>query len=386
MTKSLSAKDVERLLNDPSPDHRSELAGKIASEFNTGALTASERQIAEQIFAVMVRDAEARVRKTLAENLKGCPDIARDVAISLAKDIDEVSLPILRHSSVLSDDDLVEIVRSGNAIKQTAIAGRDRVSSAVADALIETENEDVVSTLVSNQGAEISEASMGRILDTFPDSDSIKDPLVHRQALPVAVAERLVTLVSARLKDHLLNNHDLPSALISDLIMQTRERATLSLLSPASGDDQVRRLVTQLYRNGRLTPSIVLRSLCMGDIAFFETSLAILAQVPLANTRRLIHDNSSLGLTAILEKAGIPTSLHKAFQVGVDVVRENEYDGGEHDRERFKKRMIERILTNFGDPNAHFGAENIEYLLTKLSSIGSEIGPGNVASTQGAVA
>ena len=131
----------------------------------------------------------------------------------------------------------------------------------------------------------------------------------------------------------------------------------------------VRELVTQLYRAERLTPTIILRAVCLGDMRFFEASLSLLARLPLVQARILIHDKGQQGLSAILEKAEIPKPLHVAFQAAVEVSRDTQYDGGENDLERFRRRMLERILTLFADPGSKMGEENIEYLLKKLAQI-----------------
>ena len=68
--KELTKDDVSRLLTDPSVDNRIETSTKIAEGFNDGTLNEYERRMAEEIFRVMVKDAEVRVREALALNLK----------------------------------------------------------------------------------------------------------------------------------------------------------------------------------------------------------------------------------------------------------------------------------------------------------------------------
>lgn len=373
MRPKLSIDDVQKLLADPSPDSRAKTATKISGTYRSEDLSPEERSIAEDILKCMLNDAEIRVREALSSNLKDYPGLSRDIARSLASDVESVSLPVIRLSSVLTDDDLIEIIRTQGTEKQVAVAQRERVSETVSDALVETHNEDVVSALVSNEGAEITEGAMQKVLDDFGDNDRINQPLARRSALPVGVAERLVTLVSDSLKDHLLANHDLPNELATDLILQSRERVTLGLLSPDSDADDVQVLVSQLNATGRLTPTILLRAVCMGDLDFFEVGIAVLARVPLGSARLLIHDEGPLGLRAITERAGLPEELYPAFRVAIDVLHENEYDGGAHDRERFRRRMIERILTYVEDPTSEIGTETAEYLLAKLSQIDPSI-------------
>jgi uncharacterized protein (DUF2336 family) len=120
-----------------------------------------------------------------------------------------------------------------------------------------------------------------------------------------------------------------------------------------------------MHRHGRLTPFLVLRALCLGDMAFFEAAMAMLAKVPLRNARILIHDAGPNGLASLYEKSGMPPRLLPAIRVAADVVRGTEFDGGERDRERYRSRVITRILTQFED----LPQEDLDYLLDKLGDV-----------------
>lgn len=369
MTKTtLSKEDVSKLLADPSEAIRAETAAKIAAQFGEGGLTEAERQLAEEIFPMMVKDAEVRVREALAKNLRENPMVPHDVAKTLAQDVASVALPVLQSSEVLDDEDLIEIVRGRNVAKQVAIAKRPTVSENVSQALVNTENEAVVTSLVSNVGAEISEESLTKVVDDFGEVESIQTAMVSRPKLPITVSERLVTLVSENLKEELAKRHELPADLATGLILQSREHAIISLSSEGDEDD-LEKLIHHLQENGRLTPSIVLRALCLGDLNFYEVAMAKLADVPLVNARLLIHDSGSLGLKAIYEKTGLPETHFPAARAAIDVARETDYDGGEHDRERYSRRMIERILTQYGDLGVDFEADDLEYLLAKMGDL-----------------
>ena len=370
--KNLTKDDVSKLLSDPSADNRAKTAAKVAGDFDSGALSDSERQIAEEIFRFMVKDAEVRVREALAQNLKESPDLPHDVALSLAQDVDQVALPILQFSDVLTDDDLIEIIQSQSEDKQTAIAGRSSVSDSVSEALVDTGNEKAITSLLSNEGADISENSLKKVVDDYGEREQIQDAMVHRPKLPVSVAEKLVTVVSEKLAGELIARHDLPENAVTDLVLQTRERAIISLSTDSdTGDVDI--LVQQLHKNGRLTPSIVLRGLCMGDLTFFEAAIAELASVSLANARQLIYDSGQLGLRTLCRKAKIPLSQLIAVRAAIDVSQEMEYDGRENDRERYSRRMIERIMTQYDDLGVEFESNDLNYLLTKMSQLPSDI-------------
>lgn len=364
----LTHDDVVRLLTDPSGNARAETAGKIAASFNSGALSESERKIAEEIFRLMVRDAEVRVREALAQNLKKSPGVPREVALALAKDVDSVAEPILKFSEVLTDADLVEIIRTQGSAKQVAVASRARVSENVSSALVETDNEAAVQTLVANKGAAISEASLRKVVATFGAKEGVQAAMIGRPKLPVTVAERLMTVVSEKIRADLVKRHDLAPELAASLLLSSRERAVLGLASKAEEQD-VEGLVQQMRAHGRLTPSIILRAAVMGDMVFFEAAMAALAGTTLANARTLIYDQGQLGLQALFNRAKLPASHFPAVFAAVGAARETSFDGGERDRERYMRRMIERVLTQYGDLGVAMEGDDLEYLLRKLDDL-----------------
>jgi uncharacterized protein (DUF2336 family) len=364
MSSTLTQTDVAKLLAEPSAHVRSELAGKLATELDSPRLTESELKLAQDIVRLMAKDVEATVRQALSQSLRRASRLPHDVAIKLANDIESVALPILENSSVLTDEDLTAIVKSGATSKQEAIAGRANVSESVSAALIDSAGEKAVATLMSNASARIADTSMSKAVDRFAQSDAVKEKMIKRAALPVTVTERLVTMVSENLKDYLVSHHELSPAVAADLVLQSRERSVISM-SGGSSEHELEKLVTQMYRNKRLTPSIVLRALCMGDIRFFETAMAVMANVPLLNARILIHDGGRLGLKSLYEKGGMPPRFLPAVRVAIDVVHDTPMDGGERDLERYRARVIERVLTQYED----FGSEDLDYLLDKLGDV-----------------
>jgi uncharacterized protein (DUF2336 family) len=364
MASSLSQADVARLLAEPSASVRAEVANKLAREIDSAVLSEAELQLANDVVRIMARDVEVAVRRALSENLRRVRHLPHDVALRLAKDVEAVALPILSDSPVLTDDDLVEIVRQGSSHKQEAIAIRDGLSQHVAEAVASDGSEAAVAALMGNASALVDANALDTVITRFADSDRVKASVVHRAELPASIAERLVVMVSDRLQSYLVRHHELPVSLATDLVMQSRERATLHF-SLGSTEQELERLVRQMHRNHRLTPFLVLRALCLGDLAFFEMALAVMAHVPAHNARILIHDVGPNGLASLYEKAGMPARLLPAVRVAVEVVRGTEFDGGERDHERFRSRVITRILTQFED----LPQEDLDYLLDKLSDV-----------------
>ena len=364
MTSTLTPADVSRLLAQPSVAVRAELAGKVAREIDGAPLTPGELAIAQDIARVMAHDVAVTVRRALAESLRRASRLPRDVARHLAEDVEAVALPILADSPVLTDEDLMALLQGADPTRRDAIAGRLNLSEPVADALITESHETTIVTLLQNQTARIAEPALHRVVDRFASSEAVKKGIVHRTALPITVAERLVVMVSEELRQYLLTHHALPAALASDVVLQSRERATLGLSTPA-GQHELGRLIHQMQRHQRLTPSLILRALCMGDLAFFETALAVLAGVSAANAQILVHDGGGHGLASLYRKAGLPESLLSVFRVAVEAANSTGLDGGERDLERYRGRVIARILSQCDD----FASDDLDYLMDKLGDV-----------------
>lgn len=364
MAARLSSHDVARLMAEPSPDLREELAGRLAADLSGNTLTVTEVALAQDIVRILARDVEEKVRAALSRGLRHTSQLPRDVARKLAGDVEFVALPLLADCMVLTDDDLIDIVRAGSCLKQEAIASRTNLPEAVSDVIIAHAQEPAVVVLMGNTAANIADASFGKAVDRFAANTRVKEAMVLRGRLPAAVAERLVTMVSKALQTHLVMTHELSPAIATDIVLSAREHAIIHLSWGAS-DEELRHMVTQMHRNDRLTPSLLLRSLCTGDIAFFEAAMAVRGDIPLENAQILIHEPGRRGLAALYRKAAMPPALYNAVLAAVDVVDETGFDGQPHDLERFRSRVISRVLTlveTVDDADA-------DYLLDKLEDV-----------------
>jgi uncharacterized protein (DUF2336 family) len=352
---------VARLLAEPSPATRIAVAEKLGATIEDVKLSPEERRIAEEIARALAQDVAVAVRCALSHSLRRSKGLPHILALRLALDVEDVALPMLTDSPALTEADLVELIRTGSVRKQVVLAGRPDVTETVADALITGGAEPSVVALMENARARINEASFGRALDRFSGSEAVKEGMVKRPTLPPAVVERLVAMVAEHLQQHLVMHHALPAAQASDIVLQARDRVTLNITS-GSTEAELLALTAQMHRQGRLTAPLVWRALSLGDMAFFEASMATLAGVPLANARRLIHDAGDRGLASLYGKSGLPARLLPAVRAAIDVLREVQFDGQPHDHERYRARVIARILTQFED----FPEEDLDYMLGKL--------------------
>jgi len=363
MTDTLTNRDIDRLLSDASAPSRAATAAKVAALIGQ-PLSATERSEAEALVRVFARDAERLVRAALAEQARASRQFPVDVVEALARDDADIAEPVLAGSELLSDEVLIEIVRGGDGDKQTAIAGRPRVSAAVSDAIIDHGVERAVARLAANDGAEIAETGFERMMRRFSNSMAVAEGIAQRKRLPPTIAELLFAHASERVRRRLEERGIVPPPMAAALVQHAREKATAGYAALTGDAEASMALARQLHDARRLTPSVILRTVCMGDVPFFEAAMALRAGIPLASAQQLIHDAGGRGLEKLLARTGMPAEALRAVRAALAVVAETEFDGGPDDRPRHVRKVIERVLTQVED----MGADTLDYLLARLDN------------------
>jgi len=361
MQERLTYADVERLLSEPAEEARAHIALKVAGQFRNVVLTPRERELAQEILGYLVHDIAAHVRGALSSYLSTLPNAPHDVVLALAEDIDEVALPILENSTVLTEEDMVRLVLNGSAAKQRAIAARKDVTAAISDVIVWAGDRQSVLALVVNEGAVIRPEMLEEIVDRYAGDDEVIDPMARRNDLPSMLVERLVTMVSDRLRLYLIERHGVDPKTAALLEDQAREYTLVEKL-PAIDPDEMGRLVLQLMDRKRLSASLMLRAICTGELRFVEEAFALLTNVPEDRAARLIHDVGPLGFRAVYARAGLPEVFYPAFRSALDVVHELEAEGYLSDKPFLRHCMLKRV----GERYPEIEANDIDFLLDRL--------------------
>lgn len=318
----LSEDDVDRLMHDDSPESRIDVMQKISRQYIGKSYTEAEMLYAEQIFRLLLRDSEVKVRRALAENLRDVSDIPRDIILELTQDRQEVAIPVISSSTVLSDADLIRIIENSREVEKIeAVARRDEVSERVSSALIDTHYPSVVQALLENEQARIAAPDYETILKDHSHNSKVMESMALRSQLPLPIVEKLISHVSDALVSSLQEKYQVD---LSEAKRKTREAMTLQILPHSSSDEEIEAMVQQMISFNRLSPSVILSSLCQGHLRFFEIALARLANIPKANARRLIRDKGLLGFEALYEKTHMPESTYDAVRLLLTVVLELE--------------------------------------------------------------
>lgn len=316
---------------------------------------------------MLLDDPSPLVRAALADALAFSPDAPASVVYALAAEQPQISSPVLQHSPLLIDADLVDAVATQGSSAQEAIARRAYLPRSVAAAIAEIGSAEACLILIESIDADIASFSIGRMVERFGHLAAIREALLARNDVSAATRQALVVKLSATLCDFVTARDWLAPDRAQRITKEACEKATV-MLAADTAETELGSLIRHLRETGQLTAGLVLRALLSGNISLFEEALADLSGLPLARVIGLIHDRGSAGFRAIYEKAALPASTYPAFREAVATLQEDGFLGDFAGATRLKRRMVERVLTRCES----LAPGEIEPLLTLLRRFATE--------------
>jgi uncharacterized protein (DUF2336 family) len=291
----VDASDAEALLalaRDRSAERRNLLSLTLVDLFRDGhsVLSDRERSIMTDILRRLVGEMETAVRATIAERLADSSNLPHALAVDLANDVIEVAWPVLSRSPVLDDLDLIEVILHRSLEHRLVIAQRGVVSESVADALVRTDEEDVIVALLTNSNARLSKATVAYLVEQSKRVDSFQEPLLHRAELTSDLARRMFTWVSAALRDHIIARFQLDPSIVDALL-----EAALSQLLPTSNDLEAE-LIGEMDRAGMVAPALLLKALEAGQVRLYAAIVEKLTGIRRQLALRLLFEVAGEGL------------------------------------------------------------------------------------------
>jgi uncharacterized protein (DUF2336 family) len=279
---------------------------------------------------------------------------------ALSTDQASVALPILEHSPLLIDADLVDIVATGSPEIQCAVARRIELPTPVCAAIAEVGSVDACLALVDNPDAQLAQISLDRIVERFGHVAQVRESLLDSHELPAATRLALVGKLSGALVNFVTARNWLSADRAEMVAGEACERSMVNIAATSPSGD-LRALVRHLRETGQLTAALILRALLSGNTDMFEFALAELSGLSEARVGAILHERGGSGLTALLTRAGLPQSTFSAFRAALSATEEIGFIGTIDGAARLRRRMVERVLTSCAQD-----AATTEALLTLL--------------------
>jgi uncharacterized protein (DUF2336 family) len=328
-----------------SAGERAEATRALARAWLISDLSRDDRAAAEGALLMMLDDPSPLVRQAMAEVFSRSHDAPAAIVRALSLDQPSIALPILEHSPLLIDADLVDIVATGNNEMQCAIARRINLPASVCAAIAEVGTPAAALELIENAHAELAAFSWDRIVERHGHLAAIRESMLVLEGLPAATRAALVAKLSDTLAQFVVARNWLSADRAGRIASEARDRSTVDIAARSRGEEMLG-LVRHLRATGQLTAGLILRALLSGNLDLFDCALAELSGLPLARVCALVHDRGGAGLQALLVRAGLPESTFAAFRVALEVGQEMGYIDSVSVVARLRRRTVERVLTH----------------------------------------
>jgi uncharacterized protein (DUF2336 family) len=324
---------------------RAEATRALARAWIISDLSEEDRAAAAGALLMLLDDPSPLVRQAMAEVFARSLEAPGAIVQALSLDQPSVALPVLEHSPLLIDADLVDIIATGNCVMQCAIARRVNLPASVCAAIAEVGSASAALELIENPHAELAPFSWDRIVERHGHLAAIRESMLVLEDLPAATRIALVAKLSDTLAQFVVARNWLSADRAGRIASEARDRSAVNIAARSRGED-MSGLVRHLRATGQLTAGLILRALLSGNLELFDHALAELSNLPPARVAALLHDRGGASLQALLTRAGFPQSTFAAFRVALEASQESGFVDTPGGAARLRRRMVERVLTH----------------------------------------
>lgn len=326
------------------PSERAEATRSLARAFLFSDLSDDDRAAAEGALLMLLDDTSPLVRQAMAQVFARAPMAPPAIVQALAVDQACVALPVLEHSPLLVDADLVDIVATGESELQCAVARRTTLPASVCAAIAEVGSAAAALELIENPFAELAPFSWDRIVERHGHLAAIREAMLALHGLPAKTRHALVAKLSDTLTRFVVARNWLSQDRAERIADEAMARSTVNIASRSRGEE-MRDLVHHLREAGQLTAGLILRALLSGNLDLFDQSLVVLSGLPESRVAALVEDGADHSVNALLARAGLPSSTFPAFRAALAARSEIGFVGSVGGAMRLRRRMVERVLT-----------------------------------------
>ena len=281
---------LDEIVRHGDPQRRTEAARAIAELFfqDAARLKSDHVDLIDSLLIDLVPYAELAARVELAERMSLIANAPRALVGQLARD-NEITIagPLLRRSSVIDEQALIEIARIKGQGHLLAMSERPTLSTGLTDVLVCRGDRDVVRRAAGNSGAHFSQSGYSALIQRAGQDGVLTLKIGQRDDLS-----------SERLKELLAGSIDVVRRRLFEVVKPARQAAIKQAMVEISGaPEQVenrrdfmpaQRTVLALHRDGYLNEGALLGFAKSHRYEESVAALSALSGVKIATLDRLI--------------------------------------------------------------------------------------------------
>lgn len=324
---------LQNLSVSTSSEARRELLRQVTDALTNNARNPSEAEFAEldQVLSLAASEYSTQVRTEFARLVAASVTRFCHASEQFAMDDIEVATPVLRHSRALSEEALLRVVAEKSQDHILAVTKRDTVSERLSEAIVEKGNDEVVSSLLANERAQISYSTYESVAKRAETSTHLQAPLVHRQGVPIDLLNGLYLKVEAGLRREIVQKFGSVSpGELEKAFERSRDRVTTTFRQMPGDFQQARMRLAVLKDSLQLLPQVLPSLLREGKTSrtLFKLALGQLVDASYDVIEPAVDTPDIDTLALLCRSAGFPRALFVTLAIGLDAT---EKGLGRHD-------------------------------------------------------
>jgi uncharacterized protein (DUF2336 family) len=288
---------LDGLASDKGAGAKAELISAI-SELLEMELSPRESELVADVMIGLLAQAELDMRQALADKLAALDNVPLRLILQMASDDISVADSILRRSKILSDLDLIYIIKSQGEDYWQSIAQRESINDPVMNILVDTADMDTAIKLAENQKITLNEYALSALSDMAQGSEKLARPLLRREEVPDTVAQKLFQFVGAELKAYIKSEYGIEQGSIAEAV----DEILLDFIDSAqpqhefSPSSAMLKDAMRQKQKGLLTTRLMLASLRRGQIMPFVAQFSSFTGLDVSSVLEILGQSSGQGL------------------------------------------------------------------------------------------
>jgi uncharacterized protein (DUF2336 family) len=350
----LDPHELLQCAQDTSDAGRQRLTKAVSQFFDDRKLTETEQNLASDILMNLLKQAETDLREALAERLSVQRAVPGELIVFLANDQVSVARPVLLHSPVLKDADLLKIIEARGQDHWQVIAKRACLSAPVADRLVDTGDTGTVAGLLANDTTALERPTMKKIIKFSLQAEELQTPLLRRPEIDGDLAIDLYLVVSQALRAEIASRF----VISSHVFDQALEGLIHELSSEAKGQKvatpEMLALARRFSERKDLTPDLMIKTLRRGQTAFFMALFSQRVGLKPEDVQKLIQKDGGRPFVVACRFAGMMKSefasiflLSRGIRTGEKIVDQRELAQALKNFDQLKDFDVQRIMKSW---------------------------------------
>jgi hypothetical protein len=164
----------------------------------------------------------------------------------------------------------------------------------------------------------------------------------------------------------------LSGAVAARLALDTRNRAVLGLANGLE-PEAMSALAEQLCEEDRLTPSLLIRSLCVGNLEFLIYGLAARLRTSVEYIRKRVYGDAASELAEVWRRAELPPQYLPLVGAAVAVLRQSQAESATWSVDRYRGQIVERMRARCSELGVRIAKDDLDYLIAAAHDTGAEL-------------